>query len=192
MGQNEIDSDFLERISPTVGGILQRVPPPRLSPEARLQRRLSFRNQIYVHLRPCSWTKRRIFSHYPDTSPFPVIENEVWWGDSWDELEYGRDLDFSRPFFEQFEDLRNCVPHPGRAGINFENSDYCNNGANMKNCYMVFATHNAEDCMYCENVWFARDCIDCTRCPRSELCYDCVECADCYALQSSVLCQECF
>ena len=72
-----------------------------------------------------------------------------------------------------------------------ENSDYCNNAWQLKNCYLVFNSNYAEECLYCEGAWYSRDCIDCTRVPNSELCYDCTACERCYRLQSSQFCSEC-
>lgn len=182
---------FYERVSPAFGGIKFPIPPPKLCPSCRLQRRFAFRNPIYVYLIPSSVSGKQIFSMYTDNVPFPVVEKEHWWSDNFDPLSYGRDFDFSRPFFEQFKELCHQVPHFPLSVLNMENSDYCNNAGGCKNCYFVFNATDAEDCMYCDHIWYSRDCLECTSVQRSELCYDCVYCHSCYNLQSSWYCDNC-
>ncbi len=185
------DLAFLDKVSPIFNGRKQSIPPPTLCPHCRLQRRLAFRNQIYVHVRP-SASGKPLFTKWTDDVPFPVLPNQEWYGDSWDPLSYGRDVDFSRPFFDQLKELRNQVPHKAIETLpEMINSDYCTNATGLKNCYLVFNASWAEDCMYCENAWRAKDCVDCTRIPDAELCYDCTACPRCYNLQSSDFCENC-
>jgi hypothetical protein len=129
---------------------------------------------------------------YPDGTSFPVIERDDWWSDSWDAMSYGRDFDFSRPFFEQFFELRDCVPHPSLCtASNSDNCAYVNHTGWSKNCYFTFNTGGNRDCMYVETCENSVDCIECTRSPNCELCYDCVECHRSYQLQSSSGCEDC-
>jgi len=67
-----------------------------------------------------------IFSHFDDDVPFPVYERDYWWSDKWDGLDYGRDFDFSKPFFEQFKELYHVAPALGQSAFSIENCDYCN------------------------------------------------------------------
>ena len=91
---------LLDRIAPrTPDGRILHILPPTRCPACRLKRRLLFRNQIFVCLRPSSTTGKTIFSMYGPEAPFPVIERETWWSDAWDPLAYGRPFDFSRTFF---------------------------------------------------------------------------------------------
>ena len=184
------DLKFYESVSPVFNSETYIIPPPTLCPECRLQRRLAFRNQIFVYTRSSSSTGKIIFSMFTDDAPFPVINNEEWWGD-FDATHYQQTFDPQQPFFDQFVSLRNQVPHPARYGSYFENSDYSNNAHYLKNCYLVFNTTDGEDCMYCENVWESKDCIDCSRCPACELCFDCTSCSQCYNVQSSQECSDC-
>ena len=185
------DTRFYEEMSPTFDGKRYQIPAPRCCPACRLQRRLAFRNQIYVYSRPSAATGKSIFSMFPENTSFPVFENEIWWSDSWDGLDYGREFDFSQPFFPQLIALRDTVPHYALSLVNPENSGYCNNSRGLKNCYLVFNTSFAHDCMYCENSTSSIDCIDCTRTPNCELCSHCTECARCYNVHSSQFCEDC-
>ncbi len=185
------DLSFYKMISPKIGKNVIDVPPPTLCPDCRLQRRLVFRNQLYVYQRPSSATSKTIFSRFTPDVPFPVAENDWWYSDQWDGLDYGRVFDPKQTFFEQFRALRDTVPHRALSLHQAENSDFCNNCTGTKNCYLVFNTTKIEDCMYCENCNKAKDCVDCTYCPASELCYDCTMCERCYNLQSSEFCEDC-
>ena len=188
----ERDLEFYEKVSPTFNEVKYQIPPPTLCPRCRLQRRMAYRNQIYVFLRPSSQSGKQIFSGYPEESPFPVYTSEEWWSDSWDGKDFGFEPDFSKSVFEQLEVLNRQVPWLALSGAVYcENSEYCNNYSHCKNCYMTFNTSYAEDCAYCENAYRSRDCYESTFTTHSELCYDCVFCARCYNLQSSWQCEDC-
>ncbi len=184
-------SEFLTKISPIYNGTRYEIPLPKLSPRERLRRRLAFRNNIYVYNRSSSASGERIFSMFTEGVPFPVFENEVWWGDSWDGLAQGRAFDSARPFFQQFAELRDVSPHRARSSTRVENCDYCNNVNRLRDCYLVFNSAEVEDCMYGEKIPLCRDCVDCTECYRCELCYDCTACSSCFMLQSSLFCDGC-
>lgn len=182
---------LLERLAPKLGEKQLSLPLPTRCPDCRLRARMVFRNNNYVFLRPSSLTNKQIFSWYLPDTPFPVVENSHWWSDAWDALEHGRELDFSRPFFEQFAELRDAVPHPALSVQNLENSDYCNNANDLKNCYFVFNSAKSEDSFYSDHIDFSRDCIDCSFSTSCELCFDCIDCLRCYSLQSSESCEQC-
>ena len=182
---------FLEMVSPVVAGNKFQIPPPTLCPECRLQRRLAFRNPIHVAWRTCAVSGRKVLSAYSVESRAKVIENDIWWGDSWDPLEYGRQYDPSKSFFPQFQLLRDAVPYAARLLTKCENSDYCSNVNEVKDCYFVFNTYVGESSMYCDYIWWGTNCLDITRGVKAELCYDCLETPGCYNLQSSEFCADC-
>jgi hypothetical protein len=185
------DIAFYDSVSPVFAGKKESIPTPTLCPDCRLKRRLVFRNQLFVYQRPSSVTKKTIFSRFPADVPFPVFENEEWYGGSWDGLTYGQAFDVKQSFFPQLQALRDKVPHRTLSLHQSENCDYCNNDTGIRNCYLVFNSTGTEDSMYCENCVKAKDCLDCTYCPTSELCYDCTMCEHCYRLQSSEFCENC-
>ena len=63
-------------------------PAPDYCPQCREQRRLSFRNERTLYNRKCSESGKSIVSIYPEDTLFPVYDQHVWWGDSWDLLSY--------------------------------------------------------------------------------------------------------
>ena len=88
------------------------VPAPMLCPDCRMQRRLAWRNERFLYQRTCDSCHKPIVSIYaPNSTITKVYCGNCWWSDTWDALDYGRDFDFNRPFFEQFAELMHEVPH---------------------------------------------------------------------------------
>ncbi len=187
----EDDLAFYDKVSPVFNGKKEPIPPPLHCPQCRLRRRLTFRNPIHVFLRNSSLSGKQIFSMWPANTRFPVYSNSEWWGEAWDPLQYGIETDSSRSFFEQFELMKEKIPHYALSIGLTENSDYCNNANHLKNCYMVFNTEHAEDGMYCEMMNSSRSCVDCTYASNSELCYQCIWCSHCYNVQNAEDCDNC-
>lgn len=185
------DLAFLDQVSPSIAGKKYTIPPPTHCPTCRLRRRLAFRNHTALFSRLAWPNGQAILSMYPETAPFPVMRNEDYFTDSWDPLDYGQAISFETSFFAQFAELSARVPRYARISIRNENCDFSNNVSNNKNLYLVFATSNAEDCMYSENVWGSKDCVECTNVLESERCYDCTMCFRCYNLQSSEFSENC-
>ncbi len=52
---------------------------------------------------------------YRPNAPYTIYCNECWWSDKWDATDYAREYDFSRPFFEQFNEHLHKVPLMGLA-----------------------------------------------------------------------------
>ncbi|MFA6520796.1 MAG: hypothetical protein WCT53_00190 [Candidatus Gracilibacteria bacterium] len=124
------------------------VPEPTHCPRCRQQRRLIFRNEINLFHRKCDKTGKNIISMYSADSPYPIYDQGEWWKDNWDPIEYGRDFDFNRPFFEQFEELRRKVPRMSLNCIQNENSEYTSYALGDKNSYLLFTADFNEDCYY--------------------------------------------
>ena len=184
------------------------VPEPGCCPSCRMQRRMTFRNERNLYKRKCDLTGKEIISIYPPDSKYTIYDQKEWWGDKWDPLKYGRDFDFSRPFFEQFNELMLEVPQMSIINQNCENCDYGNDNVGSKNCYLGFNTGRCEDCYYCTTFGLeSKDCIDMFWCLRSELCYEgtkifnayhsfwCFNChniSDCYFCEDLRGCKNCF
>ena len=168
------------------------VPLPTLCPTERMRRRLMFRNEHTLFRRKCDGSGKTIISLYPPEFPNAVYDNDYWWSDNWDPKKFGRDFNFNRPFFEQFQELWNEVPKMARIqqGV-LENSTFTNAVSNLKNCYLVFSTNSAEDCYYCLNADNNRDCVDCFFVFKSELLYECSDCSECYSCTHSQRLRTC-
>ena len=175
------DLKFYEKISPIFNGKKYLVPAPTFCPDCRMQRRMSFRCERKLYKRSCDLCKKEILAMYRSELPFPVYCPNCFWSDKWDPLQYGKDFDFSKSFFEQFEDLSNQVPHFSLAVLSttMENSDYCNHAGYLKNCYLIFNSDESEQCLYgkCMNRCF--DCMDCFKIYDCEGCYESSNCTNC-------------
>ena len=181
--------------------------PPTLCPRERLRRRMAYRNFRSLYHRTCPVTGKRILSMYSDDKPFPVYEFDYWWSDNWDATAYGREFDFSRPFFEQYEELNKAVPRFPIMNTHSENCLFSNFAFYSKNCYLIFGSINNQDCFYGHIVWDCENCVDnlyayqCQWCSNSVDivgCYDvhysteCVHCQESYFCHDCRNCQNCF
>lgn len=188
------DLEFLKQLYPQIDGETFQLPAPTHSPQLRRRLRLSFRNERRLYTRKCDLDGESIVSNYSPDKPYAVYSKKNWWSDKWDALEYGRDFDFTRPFFEQFAELQSVVPR--LALVSGPDSDdnncrYINFAGDSKNCYMIFDSDFNEDCLYSNVLKHSRNCIDCSYVHSSELCYECIDCNNCYRLLYSQDCTNC-
>ncbi len=138
-----------------------KVPSPTWCPDCRMIRRFMFRNERTWHKRTCDATKKSVLSMFAADAPFPVYELNYWKSDAWDVMQYGRDVDFSKPFLAQWNELFKVVPEPNLAQKNCVDSNYANYVLNLKNCYFVASMDGGEDCAYTFTaVLHARNCLD--------------------------------
>jgi hypothetical protein len=166
-------------------------PAPTLCIEERHRRRLAHRNERKIYKSKCALSGKEILSVYSPDKPYKILAPDVWWSDQWDPKAYGRDFDFSRPFFEQFAELERDVPHLALINVNGENSDYCNLTTGNKNCYLVFGGDYNQDSMYSAFSMHGIDNVDVYWVTGSELIYDCTDCEGCYNLKYSRNCVSC-
>lgn len=188
---SEEDLAFYDKVSPVIGGKKFLIPPPNLCPEERLKRRLVWRNERGLYKRKCDKTGEALVSWISPDKPYKVYKNDLWWGDSWDAKDYGRDFDFNRPFFEQLKDLSLEVPWMGILIDKAVNSDYTNFCNNVKNCYLIYASNNNEDCMYSSYIWGFKDSLDCLQGFDCQLCYEATDCNQCYNCRYVKSCTNC-
>lgn len=185
------DQAFLEKVSPRYGGQTCVIPPPTLCPECRNVRRMAWRNDRSFYMRNCDLSGERMVAIYPAEVSFPVYHPKNWYGDKWDPMDYGREIDFSRSFFEQWHELMQAVPRLGVDIVNCENSYYCNYCGDDKNCYLDIAGEGNEDCYYNLFTKFSKDCVDCTFVYDSTLCYECLNSYNCYDCRYSIYLENC-
>lgn len=185
------DVKYYDSISPIFDGRKFQIPIPKLCPPCRQQRRLAMRNERSLYHRKCDLTGKEIVSIYSPESPYKVYDQEVWWGDKWDPLDYGRDFDFSKTFAENITALYHEVPHMSLYTINCENSYYTNYALEQKNCYLIFGGGTNEDCLYGKFVSRCKDCVDCLAVYACEKCYQGVGSDDCYDCRFFVHCRNC-
>ena len=141
---------------------------------------LAWRNERFFYLRKCDQCGKKIVSCYNEHAAHPVFCNDCWWSDNFNALQYGRDFNFNRTFFEQFGDLLKDTPVGNLINAKAVNSEYTNLSVSNNNCYMLVASDYNENCSYCSYTSYNKDSLDCTETKNCELCYDSVDLEKCY------------
>jgi len=177
-----------------------KVPVPMFCFLCRLQRRMMWRNERVYYNRQCDLCRKNIIATYDKTAPFPVYCQKCWWGDDWNPYEYGRDFDFTKPFFEQFKELLYKVPMIGMQnddGIASKDSEYAQDIAFSKDVYLSVCGWFCEHVYYSWYFCYDKDIVDCSMVSNSELCYQCIEsdkcarCLYCFLAFGSLNCAFC-
>ncbi len=169
-----------------------KVPPPTWCPDCRLQRRLMFRNEHFLYKCKSDFSGKEIFSMHPVEGNRKVYENDIWYSDHWNPLSYGKEYDFSRPFFVQLKELFESVPIFALSVIRGVNSPYSNNFDGYKNCYLVFNGNFCEDCMYGVTVGYSKNSLDLTAASKCENAYEGFWLDSCTNVFFSVQCSDSF
>ena len=167
------------------------VPEPTLSPEERQRRRMVWRNDRIFYKRSCDFSGKKIISMYDEDTPFPVYNQDEWWSDKWNSLDYGREFDFSRSFFEQFSDLINLVPRISLINKNHDNAEYCNFALGNKNSYLLFTSWGNDSSAYLNRSWSSNDTLDGINIKDCSLCYDITDSSNCHKSIHVINCSSC-
>ena len=161
------------------------VPHPTHCPECREIRRLAWRNERTLYMRKCDLTGETTLSVFSLDKPYKVYKNDHWYSDKWSSLDYGQDFDFSRPFFDQFNELLKKVPQLALSTTGNQNCDFINQAGWCKDCYLIFEADFNEKCFYSTDIVDSRDCMDGHHVDQCELCYECIDCRNCYNVRYS-------
>jgi hypothetical protein len=187
-GQPFIISDKEQAFCETNG-----IPLPDISPLEHMRIASTFTNAIFLYQNTCDFSQKPILSAIPPNQGWKNYDIDIWSSDQWDAMDYGRDYDFGRPFFDQFYDLLRAVPHPNVSAIKstLENSDYTNGIAYAKNCYLVFIATNVEDCLFSMQLTKCKNVSDSLLLKDCELCFGSRNLTNCYRLAYSDSCENC-
>ena len=199
------DRELYDKVSPFFHEERFLIPNPVYCPWCRFIRRNAFRNENVLYKRQSSLSNNPVISIYSPDKPYKVYSYDEWWSEDFDALDYGRDFDFNRPFFEQFDELFKDVPKLNliQDGTS-ENSDYTNYGSHNKNCYLTVGL-KSEDAYYstaifskdvCDSLFVVGserlyECMDCDKCYNSFYLQNCDQCVDSYFLESCIACKNC-
>lgn len=168
-----------------------KVPPPTFCPDCRFQRRLAFRNNRVFYRRECGLCQKSMLSIYSKNKPYTIFCKECWLSDKWNPLDYGQEYDFTKDFFAQFKELQIKVPRANLYQTNFINSEYCNYGLDLKDCYLLFGGINNERVSFSNQVFDSRDSLDICFSNKIEFSYDLFECKNTNKLFFSQNCIDC-
>ncbi len=192
------DFSFYEKI---------KVPPPTFCPQCRLIRRLAYRESRPLYKDSCKKCGKNLVSIFSGDSNIKAYCNTCWWGDGWDAIDYGRDYDFSRPFFEQFYELQKSVPREATGQKNSENCEYSNGDVRCKNCTLTFDCVESINCYNSQVAIYSRDSMDSDSIMNADHVYENVgsnniyntkfiyfsdDCIDCSFLYNCIGCSNCF
>src|SRR3989344_6230508 len=178
-----------------------KVPPPTFCWLCRFQRRCAYRNERSLKKTKSAKSGKDIFTLYPPTAGLTLYSQEEWYGDDWDQMATGRDVDYTRPFFNQLFELFKVAPIFCRNVVQVTNSEYCANASYLKNCYLLFQVSNTEDSAYGNAVDYSKNCFDnshlmkCERCymgfwlTNCYQCHYCTQCTDCHTMWFSKNCR---
>ncbi len=175
------DLEFYNLISPTFNGIKFPMPPPKLTPAERRQRRMAFRNERHLYYRNCDLTGKKILSAYSPDKEYKVYHFKEWASDKWNPMDYGMEPNFQRSFFEQFAELSKKVPVRSlNISSDMENCDFCNYGGSSKNCYLCIAPFQSQDCYYSRIPYACTYDIDGFANIQCQYTYESIACEGCY------------
>lgn len=175
------DLDYYESMSPTFAGKKFIIPPPKLSPEKRRQRRMAFRNERHLYHRTCDLTGRKMLSSFSPDKVNKVYYFKDWMGDKWDAMDYGMEPNYERAFFEQFGELIEKVPVRSlNITNNMENCDFCNYGGFCKDCYLCIASFESQNCYYSRVPYKCNYDVDGFANIECQFVYECIICEGCY------------
>ncbi|MCC6953501.1 MAG: hypothetical protein IT290_05240 [Deltaproteobacteria bacterium] len=177
-------------LTPVVGANRLELPRPTKCPQCRHMTRLLWRNERTLYRTTCALTHKPVISSFSPDKDFKVCDRAAWL--TTDNLDFGRDFDFSRPFFDQFAELysdtyKAAVIQSGQ----MDNSAYSHFTGWLKNCYLLFDSGKCENCAYCTLSSYSNASFDCTMMVRSELCYECYKIEDCYAVSHATYAKNC-
>ena len=175
------DFNFYEKI---------KVPPPTFCHECRLQRKLTWRNERSLYRRNCGLCDKSVISVFSKDKPFPIYCHDCYRGNNWDPLSYRQEIDFLRPFLDQFFEIQQKVPRQYALVFNNINSDYTNGAGYNKNCYLIFVSDHNEECFYSYNIYYCKNSIDLSTCFNCELCYELLNCNNCRQCYFSIDCRD--
>lgn len=173
------DLEFYEKVSPVFDWKKYQIPTPTLCPDCRNQRRLSWRNERKLYRSKCWVTNKNIISLYSPDKKYKLYEQKYWWGDDWNPMDYGRDFDFSRIFFDQFDEFLKLVPDMALIQDNNENSQYTNDCFQSKNCYYLFTSNTNQDCYYWDAIFWCKNCLEVLWWLNCENCFEIIKCTNC-------------
>jgi hypothetical protein len=176
----DADLEFLQKVSPVINEQKFDILAPTFCPDCRQQRRISWRNDQNYYRNQCQLCKKKLISIYSSDKQIPVLCNECFWSDKFDPLEYGRDFDFSRSFFEQFDEMREEIPRIAIYNTQSENAEYTVHSSKNRNCYMASSLVDDEDVCYSDWVMDSKDCLDLLFCTKMERCYECIDSQECF------------
>lgn len=173
----DADQEFYRKIG---------TPLPTLCPAERERRRWAWRGKDFF-MRACDKCEKVTMSWFsPDIEGLKAYCNDCFESEEFDAMEYGRDFDFDRPFFEQFFEMAREVPRHISNSVLNTNSEYIICAHRNKNCYFTDEMDGSWDCYYGYNIQYCKNIVESIFVRDSEIGYDLRKAEKCY----SVFCSQ--
>jgi len=153
-----------------------QVPPPTFCSDCRMRRKLVFRNERALYKNKCEKCGKDLISMYHKESPMTVYCRDCWFSDSWNPMDYGKEIDFSQNFLIQFRNLFWAVPVMNLWAPQSVDSEYTNFSAKNNGCYLLFGGKENENIRYSSSTSLTRDSQDLFNCTHLELSYENIQC----------------
>ncbi len=192
---SDFEQKFLDNIKPTFDGETFPIPLPTLAPRERARQRVAHRNEQFLFRNKDAFSGKSILAIYRPDCGRKVCAREDWFGDSWDGVNFGRDFDETRSFFDQYHELQKEVPYSALVVVNNENCPYATSIGGSKNCFLVNSSDFCEDCLYGKLLQHCTSTVDTSFAYKSELLYECFsveKCYDCKWVYYSQGCHDCW
>ncbi len=148
-----------------------------------------------MYKRKSAATGKEIISIFSPDKDRPVFENDYWWSDAWDPLDYGRIPDLTMPLLPQLQALIDSVPVMAMINDQNENSPYINSSGWSKNCHWSWGVDYCDHVFYSESTYHSNGSFDCLFLEKGEKCYECIDCTDCHTAmfcQNARNCHDCY
>ncbi len=184
------EQSMLSRLGESNPLIGEPLPLPRIKPAELMRRIFTFGNLSTLYKGRSAISGAALITRFYPADNLPIASPAEYWGDAVDNREFGRDYDFSRPFFDQLAELIRSTYFLPLSNVNVENCDFINGSINSKNCYLCFSVIESRDCLYCQNVYYSSDCVGCAGVWHSSYCYACRDLDNCYECQNCSDCQN--
>lgn len=168
-----------------------KVPPPTFCPECRMKRRMLFRNERSLYKRSCDLCKTPVISMHSPDNGYVVYCSPCFNSDKWEPLDYGKEYDFSIPFFEQVDVLLRNTPRRALYQDFAINSEFSNFAVHLKNCYLCFGGHNNEDSSYCAQDFYLKNCLDVDFSSNCEFCSNSLHLRKCFRVRYGYYSEDC-
>ena len=159
---NEVEQDLLERIAelnPALGN--EPLPLPTVHPLEVLRQIAAYGGLRTLYKSKSDLSGKPQLSRFDPKSGIRICTADEYFDDSFDNIDFGQQYDFSQSFFLQFATLQSTVIYPPLSRKNCEDSDYSNGAEDLSYCYLCFAAFRSQNCMYCFAIDQCVDCVDC-------------------------------
>jgi hypothetical protein len=161
---------LLEKLSPKIWWELFLIDIPKICPECRQRIRLAFRNERKFYNEKCSHCWKKEISTISTEMREKIVCQQCWFKENLEKYDEEYDGDFSACLFRLFKK----VPYRSRLIANMENSEYCNQETDDRDCYLNTGWHFNENSLYNTFSLYGKYTVDNYWVFQSENIYECI------------------